>query len=797
MRSLLKSLLREPRTALPALILLALGIGGFAWMMALHRSLMVRSLPAPRPDRLLSLWNGSAADPERHGTPSTGDLQLMRGFPQIFKGVAAWEPTHANLGVDAGSGAGFGAPVRVRLDRVTANYFDVLEVRPALGRGFSAADDEAGAPPTLLLSHRAWRDRFGADPSLVGRNLSVDGLSAQVIGVLPEGFHTPQGTELFQPFQWTAERRDNHGPHFLRVVARLQDGATLAQARAAMAQVAARVRELFAGEAPKDLLDQVGYGATPLVDETLGQGLRLLRLLRWATALVLLLAATNAASLLLARGLGRRNEMAVRSALGAEPADLRRLLVAEGALLGGLGTLGGLLLAHLSLGLTGRILGWSFPDLALEGLSLDGPSLIGAALLGPLLGAVCALAAQPGHQLAHLLRVGGRSPQLGGQGRSRRLFVGAQLVLGGALLLGALSLQHGLGRLMAADPGFDLERVWTFQIQPAKRMPLEARAQLAQAISSRLAALPGVQAAGACNGLPMSGFRSDLNTILPDGRKLDPEARALTPGLRKALGLRLLRGRDVEATDQAGSDPVMLVTRTLALQAFGTDDAVGRRLSFGDQSFTIVGVLGDLREFGPAQAPPPLFYVPLAQSGLVWHRDLHLVFRTAGPAPTEAQLQSLLRETAPGLALDRYLPVEDLLKAQLGPQRMALAFLGAFATLALLLAAGGVFGIMAASVASRRAEFGVRSALGASPLAILGQILKETARLALLASLAGVLLGGLLERLGREALGAWPSPPLRLSLLALGTLVGAALASALLPALRAARVSPAEALRDG
>ncbi|GLH73485.1 hypothetical protein GETHLI_19870 [Geothrix limicola] len=786
--SLLKSLLREPRTALPALILLALGIGGFAWMMALHRSLMVRSLPAPRPDRLLSLWNGSAAVPERHGTPSTGDLQLMRGFPQVFKGVAAWEPTHANLG--------FEVPVRVRLDRVTANYFDVLEVQPALGRGFTAADDEAGAPSTLLISHRAWRDRFGADPGLVGRSLSVDGASAQVIGVLPEGFHTPQGTELFQPFQWTAARRDNHGPHFLRVVARLQDNATPAQARAAMAQVAGRIRELFAGEAPKDLLDQVRYGVTPLVDEALGQGLRLLRLLRWATALVLLLAAYNAGSLLLARGLGRRNEMAVRSALGAEPADLRRLLVAEGALLGGLGALGGLLLAHLSLGLTGRILGWSFPDLALDGLSLDGPSLLGAALLGPLLGAVCALAAQPGHQLAALLRVGGRAPRLGGQGRARRLFVGAQLVLGGALLLGALSLQHGLGRLAAADPGFDLARVWSFQIQPARRMPLESRARLAEAITARLAALPGVQAAGACNGLPMSGFRSDLHTVLPDGRNLDPEARALTPGLLKALGLRLLRGRDVDVTDQAGSDPVMLVTRALALEAFGSDDVVGRRLPFGDQSFTIVGVLADLREFGPAQPAPPLFYVPLAQSGMVWHGDLYLVFRTLGPAPTGAQLQALLREAAPGLALDRYLPMEDLLKAQLGPQRMALAFIGAFAALALLLAAGGVFGIMAASVSARRAEFGVRSALGASPLAILGQILKETVRLALLASLAGVLLGGLLERLGREALGAWPSPPLQLSLLALGTLVGAALASALLPALRAARMSPAEALRD-
>jgi putative ABC transport system permease protein len=786
--SLLKSLLREPRTALPALILLGLGIGGFAWMMALHRSLMIRSLPAPRPDRLVSLYNGMASMPDKHGTPSTGDLQLMRGFPEIFKGVAAWEPTNANLGLDV--------PVRVRLDQVTDNFFDVLEVRPALGRSFSPADDEAGAPPTLMVSHSAWRDRFGADPTLVGHNLSVNGQSAQVIGILPEGFHTAHGTELFRPFRWTAARRDNHGPHFLRVVARLRDGATLAQARAAMDQVAGRIRELFVDAAPKELLEQVRYGASPLIDDVLGQGLRVLRVLRLATALVLLLAAYNAASLLLARGLGRRNEMAVRSALGAQPAHLRRLLLMEGALLGFMGALGGLLVAHLSLGLTGQVLAWGFPDLALGGLSMDVPSLVAVAFMGPLLGAICALAAQPGNQVSNLLRTGGRSPSLAGPGRARRMLVGAQLILGGTLLIGALSLQHGLGRLMTADAGFNLDRVWSFQIQPGKQMPLAARTQLAQAITQRLNAQPGIQATGASNGLPMSGFRSDLNMSLPDGRKVDPEARAMTPGMVQALGLRLLRGRDLEVADGATAEKVMLVTRTLAQQAFGTDDVVGRHLSFGEQSFSIVGVLADVREFGPAQLAPPMFYVPLAQSDLVWNQDLYVAFRSTGPPPTLQQLQALLSEVAPGQALDRYLPMKDLLKAQLGPQRMALAFIGAFAGLALLLAAGGVFGIMAASVAARRAEFGVRSALGATPLSILSQILRETLRLAVLAGLAGVLVGGLLERLSREVLGDWPNPPLTLTLLALGALVGAAMAAALLPALRAARIDPAAALRD-
>lgn len=788
LHTVLKSLLREPRTALPAVILLGLGVGGFTWMMALQRSLMLRSFPVFQPNRLVSLWNGMASVPDIHGTPSTGDLQLMRGFQKVFQGVAAWEPTNANLGSEV--------PARVHLDRVTNNYFEVLGVKPALGRDFTQADDEAGSPPTLILSHDLWRNRFGADPGLVGHTITVDGASAQVIGILPDKFHTPNGTELFRPFQWTAAQRDNHGPHYLRVFARLQDGATLTQASAAMNQVADRIRVLFSKAAPKDLLDQLRYGATPLIDDNLGQGLRVLRILRWASGLVLLLAVYNAISLLLARGLGRRNEMAVRSALGAQPADLRRQLLAEGGLLGLVGAAVGISLAYLGLGLTGPALAWSYPDLARTSLALDGPSLLAAAILGPLLGAACALIAQPGEQVSNLLRTGGRTPNLANRGHLQWLLVGAQLVVSAILLMGAMSLHYGLARLLSTDPGFTTKRVWSFEIQPGKQMPLATRAQLAWALTARLAALSGVQAAGASNGLPMSGFRSDLNTTLPDGRKIDPEARAMTPGLVEALGLRLLRGRTFESRDVANSEPVMLVTRGLAVQAFGTDEAVGKHLSFQGQTFTIVGVLADFREFGSAQPAPPLFYVPLAQADIVWNQDLSVAFRSVGPPPSEQQLQALLREIAPGLALYRYLPMEDLLKSQLGPQRMALAFIEAFAGLALLLAAGGVFGIMATSVAARRSEFGVRVALGATPLAILGQILRETLRLAIVAGLAGVLLGGLLERLIGVVLGTWPNPPILLNGMALGTLVGVALVAALLPALRAARVPPGEALKD-
>ncbi|WLT31881.1 ABC transporter permease [Geothrix sp. PMB-07] len=786
LRRFLTSLFRDPRTLVPALVLMALGVGGFAWMLALHRSVMTRSFAAPRPDRLVSLWNGMVSEPLQHGTPSPGDLQLMRQFPDVFSGVAAYYPGHAALGREL--------PAHVALDDVTGNYFDVLQVRPALGRSFTTADDAPGAAATVLLSHRAWGTHFGGDPSVVGRSLSLDGNPAEVIGVLPASFHTAHGTEVFRPFRWSVARSQSHQGNFLRVVARLQDGATLAQGQAAMDQVTARIKVLFAGEAPRDILDQIRYGLNPLVDDVLGQGLRVLRLLRWATLLVLLLAAYNAAALLLARSLGRRTEMAVRSALGADPAQLRRQLLAEGAVLGLLGAGAGLALAWFCLPPTSQALAWAFPELSWEGLSLDGAVVVASLALGPVLGALCALVGQPGASLSELLRSAGRQPGLAGPGRARRWLVSAQLLVGASLLLGAFSLQHSLGRLLSTDLGLDRAQVWTFRLQ--SRVKLDERTRLAQALAERLAALPGVVAAGASNGLPMSGFRSDLNLPAEDGRRVDPQARALTPGLVKALGLRLLRGRDVASTDTATSEKVVLVTRALALEAFHTDEVVGRRLVVDDEPRTVVGVLADVREFGPAQAPPPLFYLPMAQSGAVWHEDLCLAFRVAGPAPSPGQIQAVLKEAAPGLALANYQPMDALLQSQLGPQRMARAFMAAFAALALVLAAGGVFGIMAAAVAARRTEFGVRSALGATPLAILGQVLRETLKLALVASVTGWLLGLGLERLGRATLGALPEPPLYLGLFVVFALAVAALLAALLPALRAARIPPAEALRQ-
>jgi len=271
--------------------------------------------------------------------------------------------------------------------------------------------------------------------------------------------------------------------------------------------------------------------------------------------------------------------------------------------------------------------------------------------------------------------------------------------------------------------------------------------------------------------------------------------RQAFPGLVQAMGFRLVAGRDVQPTDRAGVEPVMLVTRQFAREAFGREAVLGEALTVFEAQVRIVGILEDLREQGPAKAAPGMFFMPLPQSEALWNENLHVAFRCAGAPPSELQVREMLRQAAPGLALHHFRNVEDSLAEVLGPQRMARAFMAAFATLALLLAAGGVFGLMTASVAARRAEFGVRASFGATPGRILAEVLKEAAVLAIVGGVGGILLGFGLDHLGRAALGQWPVPPMVLGLVALGALGGAVLAAAFTPAWRASHVNPIEALR--
>ncbi|WP_243384491.1 ABC transporter permease [Geothrix alkalitolerans] len=789
LKQLVRGLVRDPRTSVPAVLLLAIGLGGFVWMLALRRSLMLRSLPVRNPGSLVALWNGQKNRPDRHGTPSYGELELFRTERDLFEGVAATDPKEGNVAGDV--------PEHVRLERVTANYFQVLGVAPVLGRGFSVEDERPGQDRVVILNHGYWVRRFGGSPDALGRYLDLDGVPHQVVGVLPKAFHTPHGSQLFRPIAASPAQRADFGFHFLRVFARLRPAATFGQAKARMARFASQLGADHPEFASDLAAGAYGYGASPLIEDWLGSGLSVLTALNAAALLLLSLAAFNASALLLARASARRQEWAVRSALGATPQEWRRSVLAEGALLGLGGALLGLLLGHLALGPAGWAIQWGLKDIPLDGLRMDGPAVAATLFLGPALGAVCALASRPGADLGQVIREQGRG-QAGGHLDLRRLLVLGQLALAAAMLGTAVWLQGSIGLLLSRDPGFQPRGVWSFRLSPeADTLKDPARFDaLQQQLLARLRQLPGVKAVGIFNNVPMSGFRSDLGmSALGSPDRLSPQARGASPGALPALGVRFRRGRDFDEGDVQGHPRVAIFTRGLARTCFGSEDPIGRQVDiFGPA--TVIGEIDDYLEFGPSQPPPPVFYLPNAQSGPLWYRTFHAILRTDGPPPSEAALRQLTKEVAPGLAIHHFGPLEANMESILGPQRMIRAFFSAFAALALALSVGGVYGLMAASVTERRGELGVRSAMGATAGDLLLLVLHEASRLGLLGAAAGAAAGWLLTRGARVWVVDLPDAGHLLPGLSLLFLILAVLLASLIPALRAARVDPAVALRN-
>jgi putative ABC transport system permease protein len=618
-----------------------------------------------------------------------------------------------------------------------------------------------------------------------------------VVGVLPEGFHTPQGSQFFKPIAVSPAQRANFGAHYLRVFARLRPTATLAQAGARMPRFANQLAILRPEYASELASGNYGYGCNLLIEDWLGSGLKVLAALHAAVLLLLILAAFNASALLLARASARRREWALRVALGATPFEWRRHVTMEGALLGLCGALLGLAFGHLALGPAGRAMQWGMQALPLDGLRLDATAITTTLILGPLVGAVCALASQPGSDLGHALREQGRG-HLGGQRRLRRSLALGQLALAAAILGVAAWLHGGIGLLLSRDPGFQPKGVWSFRVSPGKEILGDPARFVAlhQQLLARLRQLPGVKAAGMFNNVPMTGFKSDLGmSALGSPERQDPQARGASPGSLPALGMRFRRGRDFDEDDGPGRPRVAILTHGLARACFGSEDPIGRQVDiFGP--VTVVGEIDDYLEFGPGQPPPPVFYLPNAQGGPLWNRTLHAILRTGGPAPSEEALRNLAKELAPDLAIHHFGPLEANMESILGPQRMIRSFFSAFAALALILAVGGVYGLMATNVAERRGEFGVRSALGATAWNLLLMVLKESSRLAFQGGITGLALSMALIHGAQALVVDFPDSGLLRPGLSLLLLVTAALTACLFPALRAASVDPAVALRS-
>jgi putative ABC transport system permease protein len=791
----LRVLLQRPGFTLVAVLALALGIGANTAIFSVVHSVVLRPLPYPDAERLVTVWDDNQRQGWHKDVTGYSTFSEWQAQSDVFEALAAhrgWGP----------SLTGAGEPERLLGTLVTPAFFDVLRILPLYGRTFQPEDGQEGQDRIAVLGHGLWQRRFGGDPAVVGQTLRLDDAPVTVVGIMPEGFGFPSRTsELWSVL--SPPREPDRGNHYLEVVGRLRPGVGAAQADRALDALTARL----AGEFPR-VYEGFGVNVVPLHEHLVGDVRPALLVLLGAVLFVLLIACANVANLLLARTAGREREIAVRTALGAGRGRIVRQLLTESVLLGLAGGALGLLLALWGGELLVSLAPGGLPRL--ERLGLNGPVLLftlGASLLtGILFGLAPALQASRPDLNESLKEAKGIGAGVRGR-RVRSLLIVAEVALALVLLVGAGLLMQSFARLQEVEAGFDTERLLSFHLSlPSTKYPEDPQigAFHRQALE-RLGALPGVESAAAVMSLPLTGSYSSATFSIegqaqpPDAQSLEVKLNVVSDGYLGTMGIPLKSGRFFGASDAEGAAPVAVVNETMARLHFPGVDPVGKRFKWGRLDSErypwreVVGVVGDVRHKSLEAPSDPEVYMPLGQEAI---RAAAFVLRTATDPATLAP--AVRREVQ---ALDSALPIyglrtmDELLSGSLAQRRFNLWLLGLFASVALLLAAVGIYGVMSTMVGQRTREIGIRMALGARRADVLRMILGEGVGLVLVGvgiGLAGAIalsraLGSLLYEVSR-------TDPVTYGAVAVVLVLAAALAC-YVPARRAMGVDPMQALR--
>ncbi len=793
-RRALRSLLRTPGFFVVAVVTLALGIGATTSLFTAVDAVLLRSLPFPEPDRLVMLWVD--------GT--------KRGFArQDFSNPADIADFNAQMpGVEAAGGwTGWGptliegdTPERLAGGSVTHGYFDALRPAFALGRGFTKEEDVPNGPRVVVVTHAFWQRVMHGAADAIGKPVRLDGEPWTVVGVLPPSFQAPllPDRDVFRPLQGDPAAR---GGFYLQVLARLKPGASIAAVDAEMDAVEARLGTAYP-DANKDLS---GY-VQPL-HEAVAENVRLqLLVLLGATLLVLLIACANLANLLLARAASRSRELAVRSAIGAGRWRVARQLLAEGVVLAGAGTVFGVVLAAFGT----RWIATALPDAAALGdVSLDLRALgfaALAALASAMLFGLAPVFAAGRQNLTVALREGDRGAAGGRRGtRFREALVVATFGLALALTAGAGVFLKSLDRLETLDPGFRPEGALTFtmRLPPSTYPDAAALRPVLARLREELGALPGVTQVGLTSTMPLGDNDTDTSVGLA-GQPADAEpVRAwysqASTGYLEALGVRLLAGRTISDEDTDTAPCRIVINEAFARTHFAGRDPLAQRIALNPKAeqptwCDVGGVVGDVRFFGLDTPQTPAIYLPMARFAA---RSFFVVLRGAGdPGTLAAPARAAVARVDSNLAIADVQPMTLLVANSLRTPRLVATLAGAFALLALVLAAVGVYGVISYAVGQRTRELGVRAALGASRRELLAGVLKRGVALAgagiALGAVLAVVLGRVVQGLLYEVKALDPIVLLGVAAL----LAGVALLACLAPALRASRVDPMRALRD-
>jgi putative ABC transport system permease protein len=800
-----RGLIKSPGFAAASLITLALGIGATSAIFSVVKAVLITPLPYAAPERTVQIFARWTAFEKTW--LANAEVVDFRNMAKTVTAIASWNSGQQNL-------TGDGEPIRVGVGFVTANTFDVLGARPILGRVITEQEDTPNGAQVAVLGYPIWQARYGGDPNIIGRRLMINDVPVEVIGVMPQGFRLPtdfnddasEPTQLWRPMQWDmTQLARNHGYYG---VATLAPGQSAASVTEELRAICRRLTEQ--GLYPEAM--QFSAFAVPL-DEEIRGGIRpAMWLLMGAVGFLLLIACANVANLLLVRGDARLREMAVRTAIGAAPDRLVRQLLTESVVLALMGALLGLGLASIGLRVLMSVDPTSLPPLA--PVRLDSAVVAFTLVLGVVTTIVFGLV--PALRMLRVnlvdsLREGGQSTVGGHRQRLRSALVIAEVSLAVILVIGAGLMVRSLGALGRIDLGFKADHVLTMRVSvPAARYDTpEEVVDFFRQLNDKVRALPGVQSAGFVRVLPLATTIGDFGLDVEGfeerpGTNAKGDWQIATDGSFEAMGSRLLRGRWFTPADTSGSQPVTVINETMARTYWkNPEDAVGGRIRVGNMKnpwVVVVGMVADERHNGVTGIVKEKFYVPHSQ----WHvatggnliRGGFLVVRTAGdPMGLAGAVRSEVRSLDPNIPVANIRPMTEVVAASLATPRLTGFLMGAFAAIALTLAAVGIYGVLSYLVARRTHEIGIRLAVGADRSQVLALVLKQGLTLAGSGIVVGMIAALLLTRLMQSLLyQVGPTDPVTFVVVTLALVVVALLASAL-PAYRATRVSPLIALR--
>lgn len=804
----LRRLWKTPGFTLAALIVLALGIGANTAIFSIVNGVLLRPLPFSHPERLVQLYH----------VPPAKQFPGMDTFPLSAANYLDWErqndvfESSAIYSFTSLRMTGSGDPKVLQGSRVETSFFPTLEAQPLLGRSILPGDEQPGHEHVMVLSHKLWKSDFGGNRDILGKNIELNGQAYTLIGVMPANFDKPGYASFWTPLVWDSAEKAVRGEHHFYAVARLKPGVSIAEAQANLSTIAARLAQQYPA-------DDAGWGAKVigLREDMVSDVRKPLFVLLGAVVFVLLIACANMANLILAKTLDRRKEIAIRTALGASRTRIMSHVLTEAILLSVTGAALGLIVAQYGTKIVVNFFGSNLPRVG--DIGVDSTVLAFTFGIAVLTGVVAG--AWPAWRMSKAdpqdaLKQGGRTDAASGGRRTRNALVVVEVALSLVLLVGAGLLIRTLWNLRGVNPGFEPEHVLTMSVGVAARdySTPEQEWTFLDEVLRRIRVLPGVKAAGVTDTLPLTGGGS-IQPVAVEGQPTvdmshQPEVgvRVVSPGLMEAMHIPLIRGRTFSETDTGTSSQVVIISEAMARQFWPNENPIGKRLALtfsSDNMREVVGVIGNVKDEGlDSKAPESMVYYPISQMGWSAERfgkfqsfPLQVAVRTAtNPTDATSAIRAAVHEVSANTPILDVKTMNEWISESIAPQRFNMILLATFAGLALLLAAVGIYGVLAYAVRRRVREIGVRMALGAQIEDVLQMILVEGLKPTLVGIVIGLAAALSLSRVLSSLVFGVKATDITTFVTVSAILVSVGLFASMLPAYRATKVDPLKTLRE-